>query len=236
MIAQQLEAARDSDAGSDCGSECGSNGALEPLAAACARLPGSARPLAAQTLPHLTLPDMATMLPSGMDTRRRPRSVAADVAEHLLWGMQSMVKSVPQLFGRRGPQVPMSELPQDGSALPHRRSSAAMALSDSDGSPVPQMPGAGSESGSSENSDAPLQPLARRGADGVGDAVAAGQAMIFPGNRQQHASSAEEIRAGVRAMSPGPLRRRERRMHTPPGQLLAQVPGPYSLSSAGSVP
>ena len=157
-----------SDCGSDCGSDCSSDSSdfLEPLVAAYDRLPSTGLPLA--FLSARGLPGMGSMLPSAADTRRRPQSLVRDAAAEVLRGMQSMVLHLTQRFGRRGPQSPVSEGPDDGG--PRAGNMATEGPSSQDTGLHPQLPCGGSDgsgSGSDNGSDSPLSPMARGGSPGM---------------------------------------------------------------------
>eukprot|EP00892_Ulva_mutabilis_P009297 jgi/Ulvmu1/673/UM010_0045.1 len=198
-VPRHLQPEEDSDAGS----ECGSDDTLEPLAAACDRLPPGALSPAALTLRHLMLPATDSMLPSGAESQRQPQTMAADVADQLLRSMRSMLQSVTQRFGRRRPLQPLLEQPVE-LTLPRDQSAADMAASGGSTRPVPQMPGGGSDSGSSgggsdDGGDSPLQLLQGR-AGALTTAEGAGAWAQPPAGRRPDASGAEEGRAGIQDM------------------------------------
>lgn len=203
--------APDDASASDCGSDCGSSDFLEPLAAACERLPPSGPSIAALTLRGGGLPGMASMGPSASDTREPPQALVRDVAVELLRGMQTMAQLLTQRFGRRSPQAPVVEQLGATAPSPHGGTMASPAATVPDGGARPQRPGgsdcsSGSDDGS--DSESPLQPLQHGEGSGWASRDEVAGPWALPGTGQMHGDSAlEQGRDVPHQPMPGSIRR-----------------------------
>lgn len=201
----------DSASASDCGSDCGSLDFLEPLAAACERLPPAGPPLATLTVRSGALPDMASMAPTAVDTRAPPQALVRDIAVDLLRGMQTMAQVLTQRFGRRSPQVPAAEHLGATLRSPLGGTMTSPAPPVLDRGLRPQSPGgsdcsSGSDDGS--GSEAPLPPLQHRGGSRWASRDEAAAPWVVPGTGPMHGdSAAEHGRAGPRQPIPGTIQR-----------------------------